>query len=278
MASSTSALMIRNFYWDRFYKVLCNDLLKKKMTIYMFLVKLEIIKLLTLLLGHGEIVRKGVSVRLNFQTTSSDTWHSILFYWPTVSLSVVDTKTKKWTAHMRENYKGQRFLHFLIMTHIEGKQYGLPASASFQDLFTLWFNVAHNITTVSYLTITTMQALNGQLSARQRNAIRMAFLRWRADSDPKLYAGSRLTGAKWIHISVIHWQFQWYRVKCLRKNVASPDSNSAPARNPCRPRYKQFDSTLSARHFFTRIGTSYLWHSRYFLILFTALNSVGPWA
>ena len=119
MASSTSALMIRNFYWDRFYKVLCNDLLKKKMTIYMFLVKLEIIKLLTLLLGHGEIVRKGVSVRLNFQTTSSDTWHSILFYWPTVSLSVVDTKTKKWTAHMRENYKGQRFLHFLIMTHID---------------------------------------------------------------------------------------------------------------------------------------------------------------
>ena len=73
MASSTSALMIRNFYLDRFYKVLCNDLLKKKMTIYMFLVKLEIIKLLTLLLGHGEIVRKGVSVRLNFQTTSSDT-------------------------------------------------------------------------------------------------------------------------------------------------------------------------------------------------------------
>ena len=73
MASSTSALMIRNFYWDRFYKVLCNGLLKKKMTIYMFLVKLEIIKLLTLLLGHGEIVRKGVSVRLNFQTTSSDT-------------------------------------------------------------------------------------------------------------------------------------------------------------------------------------------------------------
>ena len=73
MASSTSALMICNFYWDRFYKVLCNDLLKKKMTIYMFLVKLEIIKLLTLLLGHGEIVRKGVSVRLNFQTTSSDT-------------------------------------------------------------------------------------------------------------------------------------------------------------------------------------------------------------
>ena len=73
MASSTSALMIRNFYWDRFYKGLCNDLLKKKMTIYMFLVKLEIIKLLTLLLGHGEIVRKGVSVRLNFQTTSSDT-------------------------------------------------------------------------------------------------------------------------------------------------------------------------------------------------------------
>ena len=73
MASSTSALMIRNFYWDRFYNVLCNDLLKKKMTIYMFLVKLEIIKLLTLLLGHGEIVRKGVSVRLNFQTTSSDT-------------------------------------------------------------------------------------------------------------------------------------------------------------------------------------------------------------
>ena len=123
MASSTSALMIRNFYWDRFYKVLCNDLLKKKMTIYMFLVKLEIIKLLTLLLGHGEIVRKGVSVRLNFQTTSSDTWHSILFYWPTVSLSVVDTKTKKWTAHMRENYKGQRFLHFLIMTltHIYDK-------------------------------------------------------------------------------------------------------------------------------------------------------------
>ena len=55
------------------HKVLCNDLLKKKMTIYMFLVKLEIIKLLTLLLGHGEIVRKGVSVRLNFQTTSSDT-------------------------------------------------------------------------------------------------------------------------------------------------------------------------------------------------------------
>ena len=73
MASSTSALMIRNFYCDRFYKVLCNDLLKKKMTIYMFLVKLEIIKLLTLLLGHSEIVRKGVSVRLNFQTTSSDT-------------------------------------------------------------------------------------------------------------------------------------------------------------------------------------------------------------
>ena len=73
MASSTSALMIRNFYWDRFYKVLCNDLLKKKMNICMFLVKLEIIKLLTLLLGHGEIVRKGVSVRLNFQTTSSDT-------------------------------------------------------------------------------------------------------------------------------------------------------------------------------------------------------------
>ena len=73
MASSTSALMIRNFYLDRFYKVLCNDLLKKKMTIYMFLVKLEIIKLLTLLLGHGEIVRIGVSVRLNFQTTSSDT-------------------------------------------------------------------------------------------------------------------------------------------------------------------------------------------------------------
>ena len=35
-----------------------------------------------------------------------------------MSLSVVDTKTKKWTAHMRENYKGQRFLHFLIMTHI----------------------------------------------------------------------------------------------------------------------------------------------------------------
>ena len=73
MASSTSALMIRNFYSDRFYKVLCNDLLKKKMNICMFLVKLEIIKLLTLLLGHGEIVRKGVSVRLNFQTTSSDT-------------------------------------------------------------------------------------------------------------------------------------------------------------------------------------------------------------
>ena len=73
MASSTSATMIRNFYWDRFFKVLCNHLLKKKMNIYMFLVKLEIIKLLTLLLGHGEIVRKGVSVRLNFQTTSSDT-------------------------------------------------------------------------------------------------------------------------------------------------------------------------------------------------------------
>ena len=36
-----------------------------------------------------------------------------------MSLSVVDTKTKKWTAHMRENYKGQRFLHFLIMTHIQ---------------------------------------------------------------------------------------------------------------------------------------------------------------
>ena len=73
MASSTSALMIRIFYWDRFYKVICNDIVKKKMNIYMFLVKLEIIKLLTLLLGHGEIVRKGVSVRLNFQTTSSDT-------------------------------------------------------------------------------------------------------------------------------------------------------------------------------------------------------------
>ena len=73
MASSTSALMIRIFYWGRFYKVLCIDLLKKKMNIYMFLVKLELIKLLTLLLGHGEILRKGVSVRLNFQTTSSDT-------------------------------------------------------------------------------------------------------------------------------------------------------------------------------------------------------------
>ena len=36
-----------------------------------------------------------------------------------MSLSVVDTKTKKWTAYMRENYKGQRFLHFLIMTHID---------------------------------------------------------------------------------------------------------------------------------------------------------------
>ena len=73
MAFSKSALMIGNFYWDRFYKVLCNDLLKKKMKMNMFLVKLEIIKLLTLLLGHGEILRKGVSFRLNFQTTSSDT-------------------------------------------------------------------------------------------------------------------------------------------------------------------------------------------------------------
>ena len=73
MASSTSALMIRIFYWDRFYKVLCNDLFKKKMNIYMFLVKMEIVKLVTLLLGHGEILRKGASAMLNFQTTSSDT-------------------------------------------------------------------------------------------------------------------------------------------------------------------------------------------------------------
>ena len=77
MVSSTSALMIRIFYWDRFYKVLCNDLLKKKMNIYMFLVKLEIVKLLTLLLGHGEIVRKGASVRLNFKQRHRT--HDIVF-------------------------------------------------------------------------------------------------------------------------------------------------------------------------------------------------------
>ena len=73
------------FYCDHFYW-----LIQEKKTIYMFLVKCKLIKLLTMLLWRSHIRRKYLSVSLNFQTTSSNTWHSI----SCLSLSVIHRKTK----------------------------------------------------------------------------------------------------------------------------------------------------------------------------------------